>query len=279
MSARALDQFYTARPVAKSCLAFLQDTIPSTATDLYLEPSAGDGAFFELMPPGARVGVDLEPKHPEVARQNFLEEFNPKSGSFRWITLGNPPFGKNSSLAVQFFNKAAAFSEVIAFVVPLTFRKQSLQKRLNRNFELVAELTLPPCAFVFEGEPYSVPCCFQVWQKVSSSRVHVETPLVHVDFDFCCAAEADFAIRRVGGLAGKVIREFSGYSPSSHYFVRSHIGAATLAARFEAIDWEDVKWNTAGNPSIGKRELVGKYAAICASEVKAKRPKRDALPV
>lgn len=260
-SARALDQFYTSRPIAKSCFEFLEKTIPLMDTDVFLEPSAGDGAFFERMPVDRRVGVDLEPKHPDVGQQNFITEFVPRAGVQRWVVVGNPPFGKNSSLAVAFFNRSAEFAEVIAFVVPLTFRKQSLQRRLQANFELVDEMPLDDEAFVFEGRPYSVPCCFQVWRRTESVREHVLLPLKHKDFEFCQAAEADFAIRRVGGLAGKVLRDFRGYSPASHYFIRSNIDAELLACRFEALNWDDVKWNTAGNPSIGKRELVAKYSA------------------
>jgi hypothetical protein len=139
--ARALDQFYTSRPVAKKCFQILKNKFVLKDDDVFLEPSAGDGAFFELFPTGRREGCDLEPKHPEVVKANFLTEFQPISAVKRWICCGNPPFGKNSSLAVQFFNRAAEFCEVIAFVVPLTFRKSSLQKRLNSHFELL----LRPC--------------------------------------------------------------------------------------------------------------------------------------
>lgn len=268
--ARALDQFYTSPVVAKACFEFLKKSVSLFDTDLFLEPSAGDGAFFKLMPPGRRVGVDVEPKHPDVERQNYLTEFVPRPGAWRWVVVGNPPFGKNSSLAVRFFQKSAEFADVIAFVVPLTFRKQSLQRRLPANFVLVDELPLSDNAFVFEGKPYSVPCCFQVWRKSAVPRNHVLAPLSHVDFEFCEPAHADFAIRRVGGLAGKVIRDFDGYSVASHYFIRSRLDAGALAARFESIDWTDTKWNTAGNPSIGKRELVAKYSALRATQRRAK---------
>ena len=258
-SARELDQFYTSRTASKNCFDFLARNVSLTDTDTFLEPSAGDGAFFELMPAGRRLGVDLEPKHPEVVHQNFLTEFVPHRVAGRWISAGNPPFGRNASLAVKFFNKAAEFSEVVAFVIPLTFRKQSLQKRLDPNFILVAELELPLQSFVFEGKPKAVPCCFQVWQRSTVQRKVLDLPLTHADFDFCMPEEADFAIRRVGGLAGKILRDFKGYSPKTNYFVRSKIDVEVLLARLADIDWTDTKGNVAGNPSISKRELVGKY--------------------
>lgn len=259
--ARALDQFYTARPVAKTCFDFLEKTVQLTDKFFFLEPSAGDGAFFELMPPRQRLGVDLQPKHPEIQKADFLTEFQPNPRIKNWVVLGNPPFGKNASLAVRFFNKAAEFADVIAFVVPLTFKKNSLLKKLSRDFVLVDEITLERESFVFEGRPYAVPCCFQVWQRTKEPRVDTDSPLTHPDFEFCkSGVDADFAFRRVGGLAGKVISEFQEYSPASHYFIRSNIEPAVLLKRFQGLNWDDVKWHTAGNPSISKRELVAKYA-------------------
>lgn len=275
--ARKLDQFYTSRPIALRCLDFLERTIHISETDTFLEPSAGDGAFLELLlarAPGRCVGIDIDPMHPEVLHGSFLDYEAPTVPGRR-ITVGNPPFGKNSSLAVAFFKHAARFSNIVAFVVPLTFRKASMQKRLPSDFELVDELTLPPESFVFEGSPYSVPCSFQIWRQTDAKRVHVDTPLQHPDFEFCEPAEAEFAIRRIGALAGKVLRDFEGYSPNSHYYIRPCAGIENLARLFEAIDWDRVKHNTAGVPSISKRELVVAYAAARDSD----DGREDASPV
>ena len=58
------------------------------------------------------------------------------------LTIGNPPFGKNSSLAISFFNKAAEFSDIIAFILPQTFSKDSVKNRLNLSFFLIMEVIL-----------------------------------------------------------------------------------------------------------------------------------------
>lgn len=268
--ARKLDQFYTVPKVAKECFEYLKSKLPEDVPWRFLEPSAGTGAFYQLLPARRRLGVDLDPKFKGVKKRDFLKEFSVKSGRaspHKWVVVGNPPFGKNASLAVDFFNKAATFAEFIAFIVPLTFRKTSLQKRLARNFELIGERVLELDSFEFEGEPYAVPCCFQIWKRSDKPRVHIDTPLTHKDFEFCKDPEdADFAFRRVGGLAGKVIRDIGNYSPASHYFVRSNIGKRKLIQRLEKIDWGTVKGNTAGNPSISKREMVAAYSAIVDAE-------------
>ena len=51
--------------------------------------------------------------------------------------LGNPPFGKNCSLAIKFFNKAAEFADLIAFIIPRTFKRISIQNKLNLNFSFI----------------------------------------------------------------------------------------------------------------------------------------------
>ena len=113
--------------------------------------------------------------------------------------VGNPPFGKNSSLALRFVNKAAEFAEIVAFILPCTFKKASVLRKLNPNLHLLGELKLEQNAFEFEGAAYDVPCVFQVWQRKSARRPVADSPLVHPDFQFCGPEEASFAIRRVGG--------------------------------------------------------------------------------
>lgn len=257
-TARELDQFYTLPRVARICFDSLLNKIVLPAATVFLEPSAGTGSFFNLMPERHRLGYDLDPRCSGVVEQDFLKLQWPADRSFA-VTVGNPPFGKNASLAVAFFNHAAQFSDVIAFIVPKTFRKVSLVRRLDTNFVLVSDEELHESAFVFEGQPYSVPCCFQIWKRSDIQRVDVIGPLEHSDFGFVAGSEADFAVRRVGGLAGKVLRDFIGYSPASHYFIKSRVGVSALIECLEAVDWSEIKSNTAGNPSISKRELVAGY--------------------
>jgi len=274
-TARKLDQFYTSRTAAATCLNFLNQLVPLSHrnTAHFLEPSAGDGAFLELLPPKRRTGIDVDPRHQEVATRDFLLEFIPPQDIAPWIVVGNPPFGKNSSKAARFFNKSAEFADVIAFVVPRTFRKASLQRRLHASFELLGDLELPDDSFIFEDKPYSVPCCFQVWRRTNISRSCIALPLTDDDFIFCRKDQADFAFRRIGALAGKIIRDFANYSPSSHFFVRAVIDIDILISRFERLSWEDTKWNTAGNPSVSKRELVQKYSSAYADTTASVLPR------
>ena len=233
-TARELDQFYTHPAIAQACFDQLLRAIPPSPDAIFLEPSAGNGAFFNLMPADRRLGFDLEPRCPDVQLQDFLAYTWPADHS-RTITVGNPPFGKNASLAVAFFNHAAKFSETVAFIVPKTFRKASLIKRLDKNFKLLHDNELPADAFLFQGRPYNVPCCFQIWVRTQEPRIDVQGPTGHEDFEYVPATEADFAVRKIGALAGKVLKHFVGYSASSHYYIKSNINVDEIVSRLKEL--------------------------------------------
>lgn len=257
--AKELDQFYTNKDVVHKCFDFFKTHI-KTRKLFYVEPSAGAGAFFEELPENSRLGLDLEPQHEMVRKQDFLEFDAATLPQDKIIvTIGNPPFGNNSSLAIKFVNKAAEYSAYVAFVVPRTFKKESTAHKLSKYLHLIAELELGKNSFNFQGQPYNVPCVFQIWEKRSNPRFKEKTALSCSDFEFTTPANAKFAIRRVGRLAGKVIQDFQKYSPSSHYYIRPLVDSGCCLLIFEATDWSPVKFNTCGNPSVSKRELIALY--------------------
>ncbi len=255
--ARHLDKFYTDPEVAAECVEVVRKVIGRARCRLtWLEPSAGGGAFFDAMPKN-KLGFDIEPEHPKVIRLDFLS-WDPGT-SERFVTVGNPPFGKNASLAIRFFNHAAAFSEVIAFIVPRTFEKDSVVRRLHRNFHLARQTEVPVDGFTFLGDVYSVPCVFQVWERRDAERPLIKSALSVPDFQFVMKSKADFAFQRVGARAGTIYREFRARSESSHYFIRDLGIRQRVIDILGGINWDPIKSRTAGNPSIAKRELVSAY--------------------
>lgn len=255
---RALDQFFTRTDVAKQCFANLTAYLDGDDRDwLWIEPSAGGGAFFDLLP-WPSIGMDIAPVRDGVLKTNFFD-YRPWSDKRPVIVVGNPPFGKNAAIARRFFDHAASFSEVIAFILPRTFQKPNFVNRLNRNMHLIREFELEEDAFEFEGQPYSVPTVFQIWEKRDGLRPLAVASRSHADFSFVKSEEAHFAFQRVGARAGLVSREGLAKSPQSHYFLKAHVDAQSLFERLRSINWDNVKWRTAGNPSIGKGELISNY--------------------
>lgn len=254
MNSKELDQYYTKEIIAKVCYEYTLDFLNqhNIVYDLWLEPSAGTGSFFKLLPSN-RIGIDLNPKFPRIFSHDFFTFPLPEK---KYVTIGNPPFGKNSSLAIKFFNKCAEKSVIIAFIVPKTFKKASITRTLNEYFHLEFEYDLPTNSFIFEDEEYDVPCVFQIWVKKEIKRDKIKFLNKHVDFEFVSKINGNYAIQRVGVNAGRVKTNFIDCAAPSHYFIKS---SEEVRKIFENIDWSSVKYNTAGNPSISKHELITLY--------------------
>lgn len=202
------------------------------------------------------------------------------------MTIGNPPFGKNASLAISFVNRACEFSDVVAFILPRTFEKTSVQRKLDRHFFLAAQMALDGHSFTFKGESYDVPCVFQIWTHSSVSgslKSNIVIPAgglrplppilsETVDFIFVVPSSSpDFAIRRIGVNAGRIfVNDPHTCSEQSHLFIRARRKsmAGHVLAQLKALDLEhtSVKFQTAGNPSISKNELCNLYNDHCAQE-------------
>lgn len=160
---RELDQFYTNKDIALQCYELLKGLLKehNIKPSIWLEPSAGAGAFFSIIEE-EKLGIDIDPKIENVVKSDFLEY---DLQNEEYITIGNPPFGKNASLAIKFFNKCALSSQVVAFIVPKTFKKGSVQNKLDKNMHLVFEWDVPVNSFNIKKEIVDVPCVFQVWIK------------------------------------------------------------------------------------------------------------------
>jgi hypothetical protein len=175
------DKFYTKPDVAKKCVDFLRKHI-NIDNQICLEPSAGAGVFLPLLP--KYEAYDLMPENESIVKQDFFK-LEPRYNNY--ITIGNPPFGTRSKMAIDFFNQAAKFSEVIAFILPVSFMKWNVQKELNGNFALIDYFYLEPNSFMDRDKEFSVRCVFQVWIKkeltsLPDLRLKKSPPISHSDF-------------------------------------------------------------------------------------------------
>lgn len=263
-----LDKFYTVPSVAKECLQRVGTRYSWDSWDLVVEPSAGNGSFFLQIPTSKKVGIDLVPEHLHIQKQDFFT-FTPSTNG-NILVVGNPPFGRVSSLAIKFFQHAANFASVIAFIVPRTFRRRSIQHKLSPSFHLLEDIELPlePCAF---SPPMMAKCCFQIWEKRTQQRTIVELPLTHPHWTFLPygppgadgqptpPSNADFAIRAYGGKCGELwILELETLRPKSWHWIKASIDMNVLVQRFQSLDYS-ISQDTARQNSIGRAELVLLY--------------------
>jgi hypothetical protein len=179
---------------------------------------------------------------------------------------------------VRFFNGAAKFSDVIAFVIPRTFRKASVINRLDANFHCIWDETVPDNSFIFNGSAYNVPCAAQIWQRQDQPRKKItilKLQQIKKWFELVEPDKSDFAIQRVGGRAGLIrTSDRLEYSAESHYFIKAH--NANVLPIFQSVDFDQVKFNTAGNPSVSPSELIELFVnAAAANHITVKL---EALP-
>ena len=261
------DKYFTKPSFVKKCLEY----IDFSDFQLILEPSAGCGSFLARLPVHKRVGIDISPDISEVIQLDFFNlkkvikildlKTNPDK---KYLSVGNPPFGYMCSLAIGFFNDCALFSDTIAFILPRTFRKRSIINRLDDNFHMKEELLAPKDSFLVL-DPASdnlikecdVPCVFQIWERQPNKRKKLLPKLKSDYFDFTNNSQADIAIRRVGVKAGLLYPVSS--SKQSHYFIK--LKEQSYKGVFENIVWDycSAKYDTVGNPSISKEELVKEF--------------------
>jgi hypothetical protein len=244
--ARKLDQFYTTEVVAKELYDFTQPFL-NDSKYLMVEPSAGKGAFSKLFPP-ENLAFEIDAKCAGIIEADFLTVTLPTGRNI--CVIGNPPFGKRCSMALQFFNHAAFQSNVIAFILPKTFRKSYILNKLDRNMHLVAEKDVKPLAFIFQGKPRDVPTIFQIWERRDYLRELEVVEIKHPDFSFTTRDKASFAIQRIGTNAGRIHHNFK-LSATSNYFI-----AGDVEDIMRTIDFSRVAKDTAGFPSVAKYEIV-----------------------
>lgn len=264
-----LDKFYTNPDVVDECISLVGDNY-EWDWDLVVEPSAGCGNFLVKIPTTKKVGLDIEPEHPDVVLQDFYT-YTPPTTAKNVLVVGNPPFGRVCSDAVKFFNHSAKWATVIAFIIPKTFRRISVQNRLSPNFKLVhdSDIREKPCAFT---PKMAVKCCFQIWERTEVPRAQEHLETSHPDWDFMKMGPkddvgqptppvgADFAIRAYGGKCGEIRTEnLEDLRPKSWHWIRAKIPVQELISNFQSLDYS-VSLDTARQNSIGRGELVKIYA-------------------
>lgn len=266
------DKFYTIPSISKRCLENIGSLYHWSEWDLVIEPSAGNGSFLTIIPTNKKLGIDISPEHEDIIEQDFLT-YNPQSDHGKILVVGNPPFGRVSSLAIKFFNHASKWADVIAFIVPRTFRRVSVHNKLDVNFHLVfdEEIPMEPCSF---DPPMMAKCCFQIWEKRDAKRPIVDLPTTHDDWTFLGFGPkdengqptppegADFAMRAYGGNCGQIVDiELENLRPKSWHWIKSNIDKNTLIQRFNGLDYT-LSLDTARQNSIGKKELVKLYSDL-----------------
>lgn len=259
-----LDKFYTKPDVVEICIAKIKEILPiCNVNDLIIEPSAGNGAFIS----GIKTLTnhyrfyDIDPENIEIAKQDYLDlDISLFRDRYQKIhCLGNPPFGRQSSTAIQFIKKSATYCDSISFILPKSFKKDSLKKHFPLKFHLLYEMDVADNSFLVDGKEHDVPCVFQIWQKRDYNRDIVQK-IEPSNFVFVNQFEnPEISFRRVGVNAGTIDTNTNEKSAQSHYFIKFTNGksVAENINKLKQITYDFN--NTVGPKSISKQELISKF--------------------
>ena len=279
------DQFYTSPSVAKKCIQILTSRLHNAALHspapvlplssyLWVEPSAGNGVFLNNIPETYdKIGIDIEPgpgAGANIIKHDFLTWVPPEQNQKPVIIFGNPPFGRQSSLAKAFIAHSCKFASTttIAFILPRSFVKPSMSCAFGLHFHCIHSSEVERNAFVLGGDAggngadasYDVPCVFQIWQKMSVPRI-VPEKITEKGFQYVKETDPhDIVIRRVGVYAGRCFdsdNNATEYNKQTHYFIKLDGQPAVSHVKeiVEKINAHVFPTNTTGPRSLSKPEI------------------------
>ena len=250
------EQYYTPNNLAEQLILEVLNHVPDLANRTILEPAGGTGSFLKA---AAKIGAskflsfDIEPKHANITKANFLEA---KLSEDDAVTISNPPFGRNNSLSIPFFNKAANHSEFICFIVPRSWRKWSVINRLDRRFHLVTDHDIQIDYEDDSGEKLSIKnglaTCFQIWQRKEALRPKYSVADKGI-VEKTDAASADVALTIFGFGCGKVLTDFERRPNTTKMFLKLHHPDALAALK--TVDYSRFFKNTAYTEALSLQEI------------------------
>ena len=263
-----IDKFYTKPEVVVKCLKEFKKVKIDNSVDLVIEPSAGNGSFTSQLVEYNSMSYDIKPEGKGIIEQDFLKLNITDGFNIPLHFIGNPPFGRQSSLAKKFIKHICNCDKTksFGFILPKSFKKESMQRCIPLDFHLLSEMDIEKDGFLVNWKDHYVPCVFQVWEIRENNR-YVSPKLEPEGYKFVKdKMKATFALRRVGVYAGKMIDmlqdgiDFGKLSDQSHYYIVFN-KSMTYKERdeFRVKYYETIKWNhdnTVGPKSIGKQEFI-----------------------
>ena len=267
LNRKSTDKFYTNKNIAENIITDIKAYIQFKSSDLIIEPSAGNGVFIPFINTLSSnlLCYDIEPHNDLIIRKDFLNvDFTDFSKYTDIHIIGNPPFGRQSSLVIKFIKKITKNNvKSISFILPKSFKKNSLKKHFPLNYHLIFEKELENNSFNIDDIIHDVPCIFQIWiLKDTKRKAPIKLKPYHYKF-VKKTEDHDISFRRVGINAGDIDMETTNKSIQSHYFIKfdDDIFNKELFKLLKKVKFITSS-DTVGPKSIGKQELMKEYNSV-----------------
>jgi hypothetical protein len=174
-STKEKDQFFTPVETAEKCFQIFKDTIEpfgESPNDFkYIEPSAGDGRFLQVLPPDT-IALDIEPRNPSVINADYLSWYPSENKEF--VVFGNPPFGLRGHTALKFINHSFEFADYVCFILPQLFESdgKGVPRKRVKGYNLIHSTKLVSDFYEPSGNRIKINTIFQIWSKKHKNNLY-----------------------------------------------------------------------------------------------------------
>ena len=260
----SLDKFYTNRDIVNLCYDVIKTHIDIDKNDLIIEPSAGNGSFINIIKKLSNnyKFYDIKPENKEIVKKNFLDLHYDDSNNNCHI-IGNPPFGNKSSKAIAFIKHATYIlkAKSISFILPISFKKLSLQKSFPLNYHLIYQINIPINSFTYFGITKNIKTVFQIWIHKDKLRKITQKLIPSYWYSFTKKENSTISIRRVGSKIGYVKITEDSDNINTHWFIKinSSLNNKILNLLIKLNNINFNKDNNVGALSISKQDIIKKY--------------------
>jgi hypothetical protein len=168
-STKEKDQFFTPTNTAYHCFQLFINEIHKFNENKddfkYIEPSAGDGSFLQVLPSDT-IAMDIEPRHHAIIQQDYLD-WKPTGNSFKYVVFGNPPFGLRGHTALKFINHSYDFADYVCFILPQLFESdgKGVPRKRVKGFNLIFSTKLDTKFYEPNNNEIKINTIFQIWSK------------------------------------------------------------------------------------------------------------------
>lgn len=267
-----LDRFYTPVNEAMRLTELVLQNLDINKDTVLVEPSAGDGAFVRAMedycPDNRIIALDIAPSSTPlcditIAQNDYLQDdlfvkgfLSSTDNKQDVLIIGNPPFGEQGKLAVDFINKSLEYARYCAFILPPSFRKETMQKKLNGKVITVYDVL--DDSYRVQGQNITVPSAFFIidGEQQFSPAPDLSALLPFSKLPVSQRKQADFAIRRVGGTAGTAMPYNSELSSETYYFYKKKNDCPdNIIEIINNCEFPEKEWSV-GPRSLSQKELA-----------------------
>lgn len=252
-----LDQYNTLPEVAEYCWNSFKKILKKDKAFLsnyrFIEPSAGTGNFYNLLPKKNRIGIDVELFNKEYIQQDFLTWQPNYTDDRPCVAIGNPPFGYRGWLALAFLNRASEFCDYAGFILPMSFQSDGKGSPKNRvkGMMLIHSEKLSGDTFVRpNGEKIQVNTLWQIWKKgeplslpdLSKANEFIDLFTVDIRKERLCGMKKidlckTFIQRTYFGKPPKLVNNFSKVKYGCGYGIIVKKDKRKIVSILKSIDW------------------------------------------